>query len=101
MDYQGSANGTKTYDVISPENGYGAQTLRVYAPRTRLREWRQFPLFAPSRGGAWEFYGDGLATLRSLDAEDQYNLTIVEPTFAYQPWYTNNASDPSLHTSLS
>jgi hypothetical protein len=34
--------------------------------------------------------------LQALDAEDQYNLTIVEPTFADQPWYDDNPNDPNL-----
>ena len=42
-------------------------------------------------------YGDGLETLRSLDAQDQYNLTIVEPSFAMDPWYADNPNDPNLH----
>jgi S-formylglutathione hydrolase FrmB len=34
--------------------------------------------------------------LRSLDAQDQYNLTIVEPSFAQDPWYADNPLDPNL-----
>jgi hypothetical protein len=38
-------------------------------------------------------YGDGLETLGSLDAQDNYNLTIIEPSFAADPWYANNLED--------
>ena len=46
-----------------------------------------FLFVLPVEAGLGTTYGDGLETLQALDAEDQYNLTIVEPTFAYQPWY--------------
>ena len=35
--------------------------------------------------------------MRRLDAQDQYNLTIVEPSFAIDPWYADNPTDPNLH----
>ncbi len=35
--------------------------------------------------------------MRTLDAQDQYNLTIVEPAFWIDPWYADNLNDPSLH----
>ena len=34
--------------------------------------------------------------MRSLDAQDQYNLTIIEPSFAIDPWYADNPNDPNL-----
>lgn len=30
-------------------------------------------------------YNDGLETLRRADAQNQYNLTIIEPTFGIDP----------------
>jgi Putative esterase len=35
-------------------------------------------------------------TLEGLDAQDTYNLTIIEPTFAIDPWYADNPNDPQL-----
>ncbi len=32
----------------------------------------------------------------SLDAQNKYNLTIIEPSFAIDPWYADNPSDPNL-----
>ena len=32
----------------------------------------------------------------ALDAQNQYNLTIVEPSFAIEPWYADNPTDPNL-----
>ena len=39
----------------------------------------------------------GLATLEALDAQDQYNLTIIEPSFAIDSWYANDPGDANLH----
>jgi S-formylglutathione hydrolase FrmB len=41
-------------------------------------------------------YGDGIATLQQLDAQNQYNLTIIEPSFSVEPWYADNPTDPNL-----
>ena len=90
--------GIKSYDMLSDNNGYGAQTAAgPSAHPSRGRCGPQLPLRAPcrSRASATSF-GDGLATLQALDAEDQYNLTIVEPSFYIQPWYANNPNDPNL-----
>jgi S-formylglutathione hydrolase FrmB len=35
--------------------------------------------------------------LLSLNAQNQYNLTIIEPAFGIAPWYANNPGDPSVH----
>ncbi len=97
VDYQSTANGIQTYNVISPENGHGVQTLRVLGPKHPAAGVAHNFLFVlPVEAGLGNSYGDGLTTLQSLDVEDQYNLTIVEPTFAYQPWYANSVSDPDL-----
>ena len=34
--------------------------------------------------------------MRGLDAQNQYNLTIIEPSFAIDPWYADNPNDPNL-----
>src|SRR5262249_31360686 len=31
-----------------------------------------------------------------LNAQNQYNLTIVEPTFQFDSWYADNPNDPSI-----
>jgi len=95
--YQGTANGIETYSVLSPEDGYGIQTLRVLQPtQPAAGVAHNFLFVLPVEAGLGNSFGDGLATLQALDAEDQYNLTIVEPTFTYDPWYANNPSDPAL-----
>ena len=97
VGYQSTANGIQTYNVISPENGYGVQTLRVLRPtHPAAGVAHNFLFVLPVEAGLGNRYGDGVATLQSLDAEDQYNLTIVEPTFDYLPWYANNPSDRNV-----
>jgi hypothetical protein len=91
------ANGVQTYDVQSPDNGYGIQTLRVLRPTNPAAGMKHNFLFVlPVEGGTGTTYGDGLATMQALDAEDEYNLTIVEPTFTSEPWYADSSTDPNL-----
>ena len=92
------ANGVATYDVTSDDNGYGTQTLRVLAPtHPTAGVPHSFLYVLPVEAGLGTTYGDGITTLESLDAEDQYNLTIVEPSFAIEPWYADNPNDSNLH----
>ncbi len=50
----------------------------------------------PVESGLATDFGDGLDTLASLDAEDQYNLTVIEPTFAEDPWYADNPDNANV-----
>jgi Putative esterase len=50
----------------------------------------------PVEPGLGSQQGDGLQTLAGLNAQNQYNLTIVEPSFAFDPWYADNPNDPNL-----
>ena len=97
VEYEGAASGIQTYDFVSPEDGYGTQTLRVLQPtHPATGVAHNFLFVLPVEAGLGNSYGDGLGTLQAMDAEDQYNLTIVEPTFEYEPWYANNPNDPNL-----
>ncbi len=98
VDYLGTdANGVRSYDVISANNGYGPQTLRVLAPTNPAQGVaHNFIIALPVQAGTGTTYGDGLATLQALDAQDRYNLTIIEPSFAIDPWYADNPTDARL-----
>jgi hypothetical protein len=98
VDYVSTdSTGIQYYDTLSDNDGYGVQTLRVLQPtHPAAGVAHNFLFVLPVEAGLGNQFGDGLATLQSLDAEDQYNLTIVEPTFYIQPWYANNATDPNL-----
>ena len=91
------ANGVDSYDVTSDDNGYGTQTLRVLAPtHPAAGVPHSFLYVLPVEAGLGTTYGDGIATLEALDAQNQYNLTIVEPSFAIEPWYADNPNDSNL-----
>ncbi len=96
VDYQSTANGVQSYAVISPENGYGARPCGLQPTHPAAGVAHNFLFVLPVEAGLGNSYGDGLETLQALDAQDQYNLTIVEPTFDYQPWYANDPNDPDL-----
>ncbi len=91
------STGIKSYNVISANNGDGPQTLRVLTPTNPAAGVaHNFLIVLPVEAGLGSDFGDGLATLQSLNAQNQYNLTIVEPTFAIDSWDANNPNDPRL-----
>jgi hypothetical protein len=98
VEYTGSdANGVASYNVVSSDNGYGTQVLRVLNPTNPAPGVAHNFLFVlPVEPGLGSFYGDGLETLRSLNAQNQYNLTIVEPTFQFDSWYADNPTDANI-----
>ena len=87
------ASGVQTYQVTSPDNGPGPQDLRILQPSN------------PAPGVAHNFLyvlpvapGDdgGLEVIQSLNLQNQYNLTVIEPSFSINPWYADNPLDPNL-----
>ena len=97
VDYQGAQT------VSRPTTSCPPRTATVSRPCGSLQPTHpaagvahNFLFVLPVEAGLGNTYGDGLETLQALDAEDQYNLTIVEPTFADQPWYDDNPNDPNL-----
>ena len=91
------ANGVQSYDMISADDGYGPQILRVLRPTNPAAGVAHNFLFVlPVEPGLGTSYGDGLATVEAANAQNQYNLTIIEPSFAIDPWYANNPSDANL-----
>ncbi len=95
--YQGTdANGVASYAVTSADDG-GTQVIRILAPTNPAPGVpHNFLYVLPVEAGLGTQYGDGLQTLRGLDAQDQYNLTIIEPSFGIEPWYADNPNDPTL-----
>ena len=55
-----------------------------------------FLIVLPVEVGLGTTFGDGLGTLQSLNAQNQYNLTIIEPTFGIDSWDANNPNDPNM-----
>jgi hypothetical protein len=97
VTYLGSdASGVAAYDVVSPDDGSGPQILRVLKPTNPAPGVPHNFLYAlPVETGVGTTYGDGIETLAQIDAQDKYNLTIVEPSFPVEPWYANSSTDPN------
>ena len=92
-----NANGVASYDMISADNGYGPQILRVLRPTNPAAGVAHNFLFVlPVEAGLGTSYGDGLATVEAANAQNRYNLTVIEPSFSINSWYANNPSDPNL-----
>ncbi|HEV3381268.1 MAG TPA: alpha/beta hydrolase-fold protein, partial [Trebonia sp.] len=91
------SSGIAYYNILSANDGHGPQTLRVLQPTDPAPGVaHNFLIVLPVEAGLGDTYGDGLETMQSLNAQNQYNLTIVEPTFYIPPWYANNPNDPNL-----
>ena len=91
------ANGVASYSVTSANDGPGPQILRVLQPtHPAAGVAHNFVYVLPVAPGLSTDFGDGLDTLEALDAQDQYNLTVIEPTFAVDPWYADNPLNPYL-----
>jgi hypothetical protein len=89
------SGGVATYDVISARDGSGPQPLRVLQPAHPAPGVAHNFLFVlPVEAGQGAVFGDGMQTLEAADAQDRYNLTIIEPSFAIQPWYADNPLNP-------
>jgi hypothetical protein len=91
------AEGVEYYPVSSIYEGNQPQTIRVLepthpAPGQPHRILFVLPVYIgySTRISLW---GDGLETLRLLDVQDRYNLTLIAPSFDYEPWYGDNSSD--------
>ena len=95
VSYQSTDSaGIQSYNVISADNGYGSQTLRVLSPTAPASGVaHNFLIVLPVEADLGSAYGDGLETLQALNAQNQYNLTIIEPTFGIEPWYADNPND--------
>jgi S-formylglutathione hydrolase FrmB len=98
VQYQSTdSNNIEYFTFTSPDDGHGTQTLRVLQPTHPVAGVaHNFLYVLPVEAGLGSQYGDAMATLAALDAEDQYNLTIIEPTFAIDPWYADDPNDGQL-----
>jgi len=89
--------GVENYCFIAPNNGPGKQQLRIVRPMaTRSGLGHNFLYVLPVQAGIQADYGDGLRELASLDFHNQYNVTLVSPTFSHDPWYADNPKNPQM-----
>jgi Putative esterase len=91
------SNGIETYDVTSSDNGPDPQEVRILQPTDPAPGVAHNFLFVlPVEAGLGTDFGDGMETMAGLNAQNQYNLTIIEPTFELDPWYANNPDDAAV-----
>ena len=90
------STGVATYDVISDYDGSGPQPLRILKPTNPAPGVAHNFLFAlPVKAGEGSSFGDAIQTMESANVQNQYNLTMIEPSFVIQPWYADNPLNPS------
>jgi hypothetical protein len=91
------SSGVQSYSMVSAEDGGSAQVLRVLRPTSPAAGVKHNFLFVlPVETGQGATYGDGVATMAAANAQNQYNLTIIEPAFPTDPWYADNPNNSSL-----
>jgi len=91
------ASGVQHYQVTSTDNGPGPQTLRVLQPSNPAPGVaHNFIYVLPVEPGEGTTFGDGLQVIQSLGLQNQYNLTVIEPSFSINPWYADNPLDANL-----
>jgi hypothetical protein len=90
-------NGVESYHVFSADNGYGPHVLRVLRPNSPASGMaHNFLYVLPVEQEGGTIFGDGLTTLRELNAHNQYNVTLVAPSFPTDPWYADHPADPNI-----
>jgi hypothetical protein len=91
------SRGIAIYSFISATNPGSPRLLRVLRPaRPSPRVPHNFLFVLPVEEGLKSVYGNGLYTLQSLDVQNEYNVTIIEPSFGIQPWYADNPDEPGV-----
>jgi hypothetical protein len=90
--------GVVDYNFTSLDDGPGTQQLRVLQPSHPAPGVAHNFLFTlPVQPGVdnWT-YGDGLDEIEALNAQNTYNLTVIEPSFDLDPWYADNPGHPDV-----
>jgi hypothetical protein len=93
------SNGVKYYTVTSIYQGTQPLTVRVLEPtHPTPGKPQRFLYVLPVEQGLTNLsstWSDGLEELRLLDAQDRFNMTLIAPSFNYEPWYGDNVTDPT------
>ena len=88
--------GVVDYNFTSPDDT-GSEVIRVLKPTDPAPGVAHNFLFTlPVAAGVDDqTFGDGLDTVAALNAENTYNLTVIEPSFSKDPWYADT-DNPSM-----
>jgi esterase/lipase superfamily enzyme len=88
------ANGVKYYPVRSVYQGSEQQIVRVLEPTNPTPgKPRRILYVLPVEKRVTNLsspYSDGLEELRLLDVANRFNMTLIAPSFNYDPWYGDN-----------
>jgi hypothetical protein len=98
VTYTGTdANGVQSYNTLSSEDGGITEVLRILPPSNPAAGvTHNFLFMLPVETGQGSTYGDGIATAEAASAQNQYNLTIIQPAFPTSPWYADNPASASV-----
>ena len=92
------ANGVKSYAVTSVFQGPQLLTVRVLEPTNPAPGKPHRLLYVlpvqPGLSDLSSTWSDGLEELRLLNAPNQFNMTLIAPSFNYMPWYGDNINNP-------
>lgn len=91
------SSGVEYFPVSSVYQGNEPQTIRVLEPsHPAAGQPRRILFVLPVNAGydaAANKWGDGLEALRLLNVQNRFNVTLIAPSFDYEPWYGDNTSD--------
>jgi hypothetical protein len=97
MHFLSTTGGISSYDIISANDSNGPHVLRVLQPTNPAAGVAHNFLFVlPVEAELGSQFGDAISYLKSLGAQNQYNLTIIEPAFGIDPWYADSSTDPNV-----
>lgn len=87
-------NGMASWSFTSTINGPGTQTLRILPPSSPSTRYQHaFLYMLPVVIGTSTANGDPISVAESLGIHNTYNLTIVVPAYAIDPWYADNPNN--------
>jgi hypothetical protein len=93
-----NAKGVKSYLVTSVFQGPQPLTVRVLEPTNPAPGKPHRLLYVlpvqPGLSDLSSALSDGLEELRLLDVPNRFNMTLIAPSFSYQPWYGDNVNNP-------
>ena len=90
-------DGVESYAMISRRNGHSFHILRVLRPTSPAPGMAHHFLYVlPVETEGSNVFGDGLSTLRHLNAHNAYNVTIIAPSFSINPWYADHPTDSEI-----
>lgn len=89
--------GVQTWLVSSPLNGAALSTLRILPPSAPVAGRQHAFLFMlPVSTGTDATFGDPPTIIENLNAHNNYNVTVVVPSFPIDPWYADNPNDSTI-----